>query len=79
MIFITFLITAAKLNAVHEVEIILRDPEWFLQLPIKHMANIKVGQAGSRLVDWLRADVGVLLRPQLAPYLLSSALRVVTT
>lgn len=50
MIFIAFLITEAKLNAVHEVEIInLRDPEWFLQLPIKHMANTKVG----RVPDWL--------------------------
>lgn len=30
--------------------------------------------AGSGLADWLRADGGVLLLPQLAPYLLSSAL-----
>lgn len=50
MIFITFLITAAKLNAVHEVEIILRDPEWFLQLPIKHMANTR---SDRRAPDWL--------------------------
>lgn len=76
--FIPF-ISEAKLKVDIDKTVILKLQIFILnlQLPIKHKHN--KGGRGSRSVDWLQADGGLLSRPRLAHYLLSSAPSCVTT